>query len=164
MTDNKENIRLSDEQNIRNQMEKIGFKDSKAVKQTYKKPEWKNIKPAHEKLWIWQKAHKLHLEICNICKEIPNHEKYKLRQQIERSSKSVEDNIAEGNGSYYYNNKIKGLYTARKEVSETQNHLRDMEDKSYLIASKSQEMIDEYEEIKRGINGLVRSISKKKQK
>ena len=38
-----------------------------------------------------------------------------------------------------------------------------MEDKSYLMASKSQEMIDEYEEIKRGINGLVRRISKKKQ-
>ena len=133
------------------------------TKQISKKPEWKNIKPAHEKLWIWQKAHKLHLEICKICKIIPNHEKYKLRQQVERSSKSVEDNIAEGNGSYYYNNKIKGLFTARKEVSETQNHLRDMEDKSYLMASKSQEIIDEYEEIKRGINGLVRRISKKKQ-
>jgi len=143
---------------------KSDYQKGKMMKQMTKKPEWKNIKPSHERLWIWQKAHTLHLEICNICKTIPHHEKFKLRMQIERSSKSVEDNIAEGNGSYYYNDKIKGFFTARKEACETQNHLRDMEDKSYIMANKSQEMIDEYEEIKRGINGMVRRISKKKQK
>ena len=127
------------------------------------KPEWKNIKPAHERLWIWQKAHKLHLEICEICRTLPHHEMYKLRSQIERSSKSVEDNIAEGNESYYYEEKRKGFFTARKEAGETQNHLRDMEDKGYLTHSKSQDMIDEYEEIKRGINGMVRTISEKKE-
>jgi len=126
------------------------------------KPEWKNIKPAHERLWIWQKANKLHMEICKICFQIPNHEKYILRSQIERSSKSVKDNIAEGNESYYYNDKMKGLFIARKEAGETQSHLRDFEFKRYLPAQKVQEMIDEYEEIKRGINGLIKKIAEKK--
>jgi len=88
---------------------------------------------------------------------------YKLRSQIERSSKSVKDNIAEANESYYYDDKKKGFFIARKETGETQNHLRDMEDKGYTACAKSQNMIDEYEEIKRGINGMVRSISEKKE-
>ena len=139
-----------------NQMENSDIRESE------KKPEWKNIKPAHEKLWIWQKARKLHLKIYEICKTLPCHEMYKLRSQIERSSKSVKDNIAEGNESYYYNDKIKGFYTARKETGETQSHLREMEDKEYIIHKESQDMIDEYEEVKRGINGIVRAISEKR--
>ena len=133
------------------------------MEQDPKKPDWKNVRPSHEKLRIWQKAHKLHLEICTICKTLPHHEMYKLRSQIERSSKSIQDNIAEGNESYYYEDKKKGFFVARKETSETQNHLRDMEDKGYIAQTKSQDMIDEYEEIKRGINGMVRSISEKKE-
>lgn len=127
------------------------------------KSEWKNVRPSHEKLWIWQKAHKLHLEICVICKTLPRYELYRLRDQIERSSKSVKDNIAEGNESYYFGDKKKGFFTARKEAAETQNHLRDMEGKHYLHPTKSQEMIDIYEEIKRGINGMIRTISEKKE-
>lgn len=127
------------------------------------KKEWKNIKPSHEKLWIWQKAHKLHLEICEMCRALPRHELYKLRDQIERSSKSVKDNIAEGNESYYFADKKKGLFTARKEAAETQNHLRDFEAKQYAPGDKIQKMIDEYEEVKRGINGLVKAISAKKE-
>ena len=131
------------------------------IRESDKKPEWQNIKPSHEKLWIWQKANKLHLEICDITKNLPHDERYRLKAQIESSSKSVKDNIAEANGSYYFGDKKKGLFIARKEASETQNHIREMEQKNYLAAIKSQGMIDEYEEIKRGINGLVRSISEK---
>jgi four helix bundle protein len=127
------------------------------------KTEWKNIKPAHEKLWIWQKAHRLHIRIGELCRKLPRHEFYRLKDQIERSSKAVTANIAEGNESFYFEDKKKGLFTARKEVAETQNHLRDMEVKSYITACESQAMIDEYEEVKRGINGLVRTISAKKQ-
>ncbi|OGC08709.1 hypothetical protein A2230_05775 [candidate division WOR-1 bacterium RIFOXYA2_FULL_36_21] len=114
------------------------------------------MKPSHEKLWVWQKANNLHLNIYKICKTLPLTEKYNLRYQIERSSKSVKDNIAEGNESYYFKDKMKAFYIARKEASETQNHLRDFESKKYLASTQCQEMIDIYEEIKRGINGLIK--------
>ncbi|MFH0732003.1 MAG: four helix bundle protein [Candidatus Omnitrophota bacterium] len=122
------------------------------------------VTPRHEKLWIWQKAHKLRLKISNICQQLPTSERYKLSDQIERSSNAIADNIAEGNSSYYYNDKIKSLHTARKEAGETQNHLRHMEDKKYLDAKASQQHIDECEEILRGINGLIRTISEKRDK
>lgn len=120
------------------------------------------ITPRHEKLWIWQKAHKLRLEIHKICKRLPKSEQYRLVGQIERSSSGVADNIAEGNSSYYYNDKIKGFYTARKEAAETQNHLRHMEGKQYISSNKAEELIDVYEEIIRGINGLIKTISEKR--
>jgi len=137
-------------------------KNNRLVVRDLSNPEWKNIIPAHEKLWIWQKSNRLYLEICNICKLLPRPEGYNLRMQIERSAKSVKDNIAEGNESYYYNDKIKGFYTSRKESGETQNHLREMMDKKYITLQKGQDMIDEYEEIKRGINGMIRAISAKR--
>lgn len=135
---------------------------SKLLVRDSARPEWKNIKPAHEKLWIWQKANKLYLEICAVSNGLPRVETYNLKSQIERSAKSVKDNIAEGNESYYYNDKIKGFYTARKEAGESQNHLREMVDKKYISPQKGQDMIDEYEEVKRGVNGMVRSIAAKK--
>lgn len=115
-----------------------------------------------EKLWIWQKAHKLMQEIHEFCRTLPKDEKYRLRDQIERSSSSVCDNIAEGYTTYYYNDKIKGFNIARKEAGETQNHIRKLSGKNYLDSEQSQRWVEEYEEIIRGINGYINYIRKKK--
>ena len=50
---------------------------------------------AFEKLWIWQESYQLYLEICRICQFLPREERFRLRDQIERSSASVPDNIGE---------------------------------------------------------------------
>ncbi|MFA5554308.1 MAG: four helix bundle protein [Phycisphaerae bacterium] len=115
-----------------------------------------------EKLWVWQKAHKLMQEIHKFCKTLPRDERFRLRDQIERSSSSVCDNIAEGYTAYYYNEKIKCFYTSRKEAGETQNHLRKMSGKDYITQDHSQKWVEEYEEVIRGINGYVRYIREKK--
>jgi len=115
-----------------------------------------------EKLWIWQKAHKLMQEIHKFCRSLPRDEKFRMRDQIERSSSSVCDNIAEGYATYYYNDKIKGFNIARKEAGETQNHIRKLAGKSYLEIPQSQKWVEQYEEIIRGINGYIRYIKEKK--
>lgn len=115
-----------------------------------------------EKLWVWQKAHKLMQEIHKFCKGLPREEKFRLRDQIERSSSSVCDNISEGYTSYYFNDKIKGFNIARKEAGETQNHVRKLEGKEYLDSKQSQKWVEEYEEVIRGINGYIRYIREKK--
>ncbi len=117
--------------------------------------EQKRVIPRHEKLWVWQKSHSLMIEIFKLCKRIPRDEKYRLIDQIQRSSKSVVDNIAEGCSSYYFNNKIKSYFVSRKEAGETQSHIREMESKNYLRAENSQELIERYEEVIRGLNGLI---------
>jgi len=101
-------------------------------------------------------------EIHIFCKTLPRSEMFKLRDQIERCSSSVCDNIAEGYTAYYYKEKIKGFQIARTEAGETQNHIRKMEGKNYLDPNQSQGWVEEYEEVIRGINGYVRYIRDKK--
>jgi four helix bundle protein len=115
-----------------------------------------------EKLWVWQKAHKLMQEIQKFCKSLPRDEKFRLRDQIERCSSSVCDNIAEGYTAYYYKEKVKGFHVARKEAGETQNHIRKLSGKDYLDPERSQSWVEEYEEVIRGINGYIRYIREKK--
>jgi len=117
---------------------------------------------AFEKLRVWQEAHQLMLEVHKIAERLPRDERYRKRAQIERSSSSVPDNIAEGYCSYYYNDKIKGFYTARKEAGETQNHLRALEGKEYITKQKADGYIDCYEKLIQGINGYVGYIRKKR--
>ena len=115
-----------------------------------------------EKLWVWQKAHNLMQEIHQFCKTLPREEKFRIRDQIERASSSVCDNIAEGYTAYYYNDKIKGFYTARKEAGEAQNQIRMLSGKSYINREISQLWVEKYEEIIRGINGFINYIRNKR--
>jgi four helix bundle protein len=91
-----------------------------------------NTVAGFEKLWVWQEAHKLMQEIHTFCRTLPKTEDYKLRDQIERCSSSVCDNIAEGYSAYYYKVKIKGFYIARKEAGETQDQIHKLSGKNYL--------------------------------
>lgn len=114
-----------------------------------------------ERLWVWQKAHQLMLEVHKICKTLPMRERFKIGDQAERSSSSVPDNIAEGHTSYYYKDKIKAFNTARKEAGETQNHVRSMQGKKYITKWIANDLIGRYEEIIRGINGYINWIRRK---
>jgi len=115
-----------------------------------------------EKLWVWQKAHSLMIEIHEICKRLPYHERFKIKDQLERSSASVTNNIAEGHTSYYYQDKIKAFNVARKEAGESQNQIRTLQAKGYLVKEKADEIVGRYEEVIRGINGYISWVRKKK--
>lgn len=131
--------------------------------QNIRKPDYQeDIQAGFEKLWVWQKAHKLMLEVHEICKALPRDEKFKKRFQLEKSSSSVPDNIAEGHTSYYYQDKIKGFNVARKEAGESQNHIRALQDKHYITEKKAREIIARYEEVIRGINGYIRWVREKR--
>ena len=120
--------------------------------------------PTFEDLNIWQEAHQLMREIHEICKKLPRCEQFNLKNQIERSSASVCDNIAEGYTALYYNEKVKGMYTARKEAGETQNHLRSMQAKHYLVQLQADDKCKRYQKVIRGINGYVKYIIRKRDK
>jgi four helix bundle protein len=115
-----------------------------------------------EKLWVWQKAHQLMIEVDKICKNLPYHERFKTKDQLQRSSASVTDNIAEGHTSYYYQDKIKGFNVARKEAGESQNHIRTLQAKEYIAEDKADDLVLRYEEVIRGINGYINWVREKK--
>ncbi len=118
--------------------------------------------PNFRDLWIWQESHKLMLEIHEFVKTLPRDEKFRKRDQIERSSSSVPDNIAEGYAAYYYNEKIKGMMTSRKEAGETQNHIEALVGKKYLSRENGDEWFNRYEKVIAGINSYVNYIRQKR--
>lgn len=130
------------------------IKDIKGIKRT----------AGFEKLWIWQEADTLALEIAKACKLLPREERYRLQHQIESSSASVQDNIAEGYTAYYYNDKIKGMNTARKEAGETQNHVRKMQGRKYISPDKADEWVGRYEKLIIGVNNFSKYILEKRDK
>ena len=101
-------------------------------------------------------------ELHRFCQTLPREERFRLRDQLERSSSSVCDNIAEGYTAYYYNDKTKGFLTARKEAGETQNQIRQASGKGCLDKRRAQAWVEEYETVIRGINGYVRYVREKK--
>lgn len=119
--------------------------------------------PTFRDLWIWKESHQLMLEIHQFAKTLPRDERYKKRDQIERSSSSVPDNISEGYTAYYYNDKIKGMLTARKEAGETQNHVEALTGKGYLLRAKADNWIGRYERIIAGINSFVNYVREKRE-
>ncbi len=119
------------------------------------------LRPGFEKLRIWQKAYDLMLKVHKLCKSLPREEKFRIRDQVERSSAAVVDNIAEGYGAFYFKNKIKCFYTSRREAVETQNHLRKMNGKGYISRSVADSLILDYEGLIRGINGMINYIKEK---
>ncbi len=122
----------------------------------------KPVKPGFENLRIWQKSYQLMLKVHEICSSLPADERYRFRDQAERSSSSVVDNISEAYSTYYYNDKIKTTYTARREAGETQNHIRKMEGKHYITTQTATHLIAEYEGLIRGINAFINAIKRKR--
>ena len=118
--------------------------------------------PSFRDLWIWKESHQLMSEIHKFTKMLPPEERFRKRDQIERSSSSVPDNIAEGYAAYYYNDKIKGMYTARKEAGETQNHVEALVAKKYLNRTKADDWIERYERVIAGINSYINYIRDKR--
>jgi four helix bundle protein len=53
-------------------------------------------------LEVWKKSRLLRNDISVLTKSFPSEEKYRLNDQIIRSSRSVGNNIAEGHGRYHY--------------------------------------------------------------
>ena len=102
------------------------------------------------------------IEMHNICKKLPYHERFKTKDQLERSSASVPDNIAEGHTSYYYQDKIKAFNVARKEAGESQNHIRSLQAKQYIKKDEGDDFVLRYEEVIRGINGYINWVREKK--
>lgn len=62
---------------------------------------------------VWQKAHKLVLEIWKTTATFPSEDLYTLTPQVRRSALSISANIAEGFGRHHSLDKIKFYLNAR---------------------------------------------------
>jgi four helix bundle protein len=120
-----------------------------------------NIK-SFEGLEVWQLARKIRNEIFELVKSLPAEEKYRLSDQMVRSSRSIGDNISEGYGRYHFQENIQYCRQARGSAYELINHIITAHDCDYIT---QQAMINHRKQIIRCIkiiNGYISFLNKQK--
>lgn len=76
-----------------------------------------------EDLECWKQGAELRKKLSQVIKGFPSEEKYRLVDQIYRSTRSVTANIAEGYGRYHYQEYIQFCRQSRGSLYETLEHL-----------------------------------------
>ena len=114
-------------------------------------------------LEVWKKAIVFRNEISKLSKSFPIEEKYKLVDQIIRSSRSISANIAEGHGRFHFQENIQFCRTARGSLLETFDHLTVALDEGYLNEETFNVYNAEYEELIKMLNGYITYLKKRKE-
>lgn len=115
-----------------------------------------------EGLEVWQLARKIRTEMFEVVKTFPSEEKYRLSDQMIRSSRSIGDNISEGYGRYHFQENIQYCRQARGSAYELINHLITAHDCNYIT---EQTLINQKNQIIRCIkiiNGYISFLNKQK--
>lgn len=113
-------------------------------------------------LQAWKNARALRIEVSKLVKTFPKTERYRLNDQLLRSSRSVAANIAEGFGRFHFQESAQYYRQARGSITETSEHLICAFDEGYI----SKETLIQIQNLVKNshmlINGLIRSQFKSK--
>ena len=113
---------------------------------------------------VWKNARKLKIRIWNQVKTFPVDEKFRLTDQLIRSSRCICSVIAEGHGKFTYKDKINYCMIDRGSLSETWNHLIDAFDSNYISKDELSSFkidIDENAKLLNGYISFLKSLAAK---
>ena len=113
-----------------------------------------------EDLEVWKKARELKKDIALIVKTFPAEEKFRLTDQLIRSSRSVNVQIAEGHGRRTWPERLRFCVIARGSLSETLNHLIDAYDDELISDDILQKFRIKINEVERLLNGYISYLDK----
>ena len=112
-------------------------------------------------LIVYQKAKSVSRLIFELSKTFPNEEKYSLRDQIRRSSRSIGAQIAEAWGKRRYKKHfISKLTDSDSEQLETQHWVGDAADCRYITKDQEIYLIVRLSEIGRMLNSIMKKADK----
>jgi four helix bundle protein len=121
-----------------------------------------NINFGFEELELWKKARQYKNEIRKLTKTLPAEEKFRLTDQLTRSSRSINAVISEGHGRFTYPDQIHFCVIARGSLTETVNHLIDAFDEGYITSDQLITLKINAKEVERLINGYLIYLRKKR--
>lgn len=113
-------------------------------------------------LQVWKESRKLRNKIYVLVKSFPKDEKYKLVDQLIRSSRSITANISEGHGRFHWQENIQFCRQARGSLTETLDHLICALDSNYIDETKLKEFESDYSLILKLLNGYIAYLKKRK--
>jgi four helix bundle protein len=107
-------------------------------------------------LFVWQKAHKLLLDIYLASKYFPVSEKFGLSSQMKRAAVSITSNISEGYGRRYLKEKIQFYYIASGSISELKNQLIILKDLNIIELRMFNQFYSELTQVHQLLFALIR--------
>ncbi len=113
-----------------------------------------------KELEVWKSARELRKSISNLTKDFPKEGKYRLVDQIIRSSRSVAANIAEGFGRYHYQENIQFYRQARGSLNETLEHLICAFDEGFITEEEFKNQKAVFDSCLKLLNGYIGSLKK----
>ena len=115
---------------------------------------------SHRDLIVWQKAMELVVDVYRESDSFPKTEIYGLTSQLRRAIVSVPANIAEGQGRRLVGEYIQFLGNARGSLLEVDTHLEIAQRLGFLTTANHFRLAEELAEVRRLLNGLMRSLEK----
>jgi four helix bundle protein len=113
---------------------------------------------------VWKSARKLKIRIWNLVKAFPTEEKYRLCDQLIRSSRGVSFMLAEGHGKFTYKDKINYCMMGRGSLSETWNHLIDAMDSEFIAKEELISLKIDIDETAKLLNGYINFLRNQAEK
>ena len=113
-------------------------------------------------LEVWKKCRQLRQEIWILVKTFPAEEKFRLSDQIIRSSCSASTQIAEGYGRYHFQENVQFCRIARGSLYEVLDHLSVSLDSQYITSEKHDALENLAYECIRLLNGYINYLIKSK--
>ena len=113
-------------------------------------------------LQVWEKAHKLTLEVYQATRRFPYDERFGLTSQIRRAAGSIGANIAEGCGRRGNNELARFLQIAMGSASELEYHFLLARDLGFIKEQNHREIDTQITEIKRMLASLSSRLRSEK--
>jgi four helix bundle protein len=115
-----------------------------------------------EELDCWKKAASLRRRISALVKTFPPDEKYRLVDQMVRSSRSATAQIAEGFGRFHYQENIQFCRQARGSIFELIDHLITADEEKLISNENLAEIRFEIDNCLAVLNGYINYLVKAK--
>ena len=115
----------------------------------------------YRELEVWQKSHKLTLELYRISRSFPKEETYGLTSQLRRAAVSVGANLAEGCGRRTSPELARFVRIAMGSASELDYHLLLCRDFDFVTESQYGRSVAELTRVRKMLSALLASIEAK---
>jgi len=114
----------------------------------------------YEGLEVYRRAFDLACEIHHLSQGFPKSEQYSLADQMRRSSRGICANIAEGHAKSHFSKPEfkRFLSIAAGSSEETGVWIKFSRRFGYIDESAAERLIDQYDQISKMLNGLIKSL------
>ncbi len=113
-----------------------------------------------EELFVYQKAREFSRKISKLIKQLPEIEKFRLKDQMRRAKLSLTNNIAEGYGRFHYKENIQYCRQSRGSLFELIDDFNECFDEEYIDENICNNYKKDAYELLKILNSYIASLKK----